>query len=69
MKTFSAGAAAAQPRHVRFGRGLVEKDEAGGNETSLDLAPDPAGAGNVRPGLFCGAKRLFLYVSPMSANT
>lgn len=69
MKTFSTGAAAAQARHVRFGCGLVEKDEAGGNETSLDLAPDPAGAGNVRPGLFRGAERLFLYVMPMPANT
>jgi len=69
MKKFSTGAAAAQTRHVRFGRGLVEKDEAGGNKPSLDVAPDPAGAGNVRTGLFRGAERLFLYVSPMSANT
>ncbi len=69
MKTFSTGAATAQSRHVRLGRRFVEEDEAGGNETSLDLAPDPAGAGNVRAGLFCGTERLFLYVMPMSANT
>jgi hypothetical protein len=69
MKAFPTRAAAAQPRHVRLGRRLVEKDEAGGNEPSLDFAPGPAGAGDVRPGLFGGAKRLFLYVRPLSANT
>jgi hypothetical protein len=69
MKSFPTGAAAAQSRHVRFGRRLVEKDESGGNESFLNLAPDPAGAGDVRSGLFCGAERLFLYVRPMSTST
>jgi hypothetical protein len=69
MKSFPTRAAAAQSRHVRFGRRLVEKDEAGGNESFLNLAPDPAGAGDVRSGLFCGAERLFLYVRPISTST
>jgi hypothetical protein len=69
MKSFPTGAAAAQSRHVRFGRRLVEKDESGGYEPFLDLAPGPAGAGDVRSGLLGGAERLFLYVRPMSTST
>jgi hypothetical protein len=69
MKAFAPGAAPAQPRHVRLGRRFVEEDETRGLETFLDLAPDAAGAGDVRPGLLGGAQRLFLYVRPMPANT
>jgi hypothetical protein len=69
MKSFPTRAAAAQSRHVRFGGRLVKKDESGGNEPFLNLAPSPAGSGDVRSGLFRGAKRLFLYVRPMSIST
>jgi hypothetical protein len=63
------GTAPAQPCHVRLGRRFIEEDEAGGIETFLDPAPDPAGAGDIGPGLLGSAERLFLYVSPMSAST
>jgi hypothetical protein len=69
MKTFPARRAAAQTGHIRFGRGFVEEDEAGWLEAALDPAPDAAGAGDVGPGLLRRAESLFLYVSPMSANT
>lgn len=69
MEPFATWRASTQTRHVRLGRRFVEEDEAGGIEAFLGLAPDAASAGDIGPGLFCGAESLFLYDSPMSAST
>ena len=69
MEAFAARGTSTQAGHVRLGCRLVEEDEAGGLEAFLDLAPGAAGAGDIGPGLFRGAERLFLYVSPMPTNT
>ena len=55
--------------HDRLGRRLIKEDEPQRFEASLDLAPDEAGSGDIRTGLFRRAESLFLYVSPMSAKT
>jgi len=69
VEALSPWGAPAQTGHVGFRRRFVQEDQAGGFEAFLDFAPGAAGAGDVRTGLFRGTERLFLYVSPMSANT
>lgn len=68
-QALALGRAPAQPRQVRLRRRLVEEDQAGWIEPALAAAPAPTGLGHVRPVLFGGMERLFLYVSPSRAKT
>jgi hypothetical protein len=60
---------ATQTGQVGFGSGFIEEDQARQVQRRLPPPPVPSCPGDVRPVLFAGAERLFLYVSPISSNT
>jgi hypothetical protein len=66
---FTFGRPAAQPRHVRLGRRLVEEDQPGRIDPALAASPAPARFGNIGPVLLGRMECLFLYVSPILART
>jgi hypothetical protein len=66
---FALGRAAAQTRHVRLGRRLVDKDQPGRVERALAAFPAAPGLGDVGTALLGRMERLFLYVSPSLRST
>jgi len=68
VDTLAAGRAAAQPRQIGLGPGLIQEDQLGRVEAGLPPPPRPARPGDVRTILFAGPERLFLYVSPSFFN-
>lgn len=59
-QSLTSGRPAAERRHVGFGPGLVNKDEAGGINLRPELQPLAASAGNVGALALAGDQRLFL---------
>src|SRR6185503_20848233 len=69
MEPLSPARPPAQARHVGPCPGFIDKDELLRIPSALPPAPLPSFFGYVRPALFAGMERLFLYVSPMPAST
>jgi len=53
---------------IGFGARFIDEDQPRRVPARLLPAPGPAGPRDVRPVLFAGPERLFLYVSPSFAN-
>jgi hypothetical protein len=66
---FAFGRTATQPRHVGFGRRLIDEDQSRRIEPALAALPPPARLRNIGTVLFGRMERLFLYVSPILAKT
>jgi hypothetical protein len=69
MDALTARSAATQAGHVGFRPRFIKEDELRRVEAGLFPPPRPAGLPDVRPVLFAGTERLFLYVSSNPANT
>ena len=69
VDTLATLGAAPQTGQVGFGTGFVNKDQPGRVQRRLLPTPMTACPGYIRPVLLTGPERLFLYVSPMLANT
>jgi hypothetical protein len=64
VEALSPRTSAPQPRHVGFGRRLVQEHEPGGIYAALPAAPERPRFGDILALLFAGMESLFLYVSP-----
>ena len=69
VDTFPSCGPAPQPGQVRFRPRFIEEDQPGRIPADLLPLPAPPRPLDVGPGLFAGAERLFLYVSPSRFKT
>ena len=63
------GSTSPQAGQIGLGPRFIQEDQLGRVERRLVPAPESAGPENIRPLLFAGVECLFLYVSPILANT
>jgi hypothetical protein len=69
MNSLAPGCATAETSEVRLGARFIQKDQLGGVEARLLLAPETARPRDVWTALLTGAECLFLYVNPIFPNT